>query len=71
MIISNVLPDNGHLEPCSNDLPDKGFLHLETEPDTTSIPPGLEETNNNDFCHVDFDEDSSIPLIADLSTAGL
>ena len=71
MISSDVLPDNSQLEPCSNDLPDNGFSHSETEPDTHYIPPGLEETYHNDFCHVDFDEDSSMPLIVDLATAGL
>ena len=57
MLISNVLPYNGQLEPCYNDLPDNGFSHSETDPDTPSFPPGLEDTDHNDFCHVSFDED--------------
>ena len=40
MISSDVLPDNGQLEPCSDDLPDNGFLHSETDPDTPSLTPG-------------------------------
>ena len=71
IISSYILPDNGQLEPCSDDLPDNGFSHSETDPDTPSLPPGLEETDHNDFCHVDFDEDSSMPPIVDLATAGL
>ena len=71
MISSNILPDSGQLEPCYDDLPDNGFSHSETDPDTTSLSPGLKETNQNDFLHVDFEEDSSIPLIADRATAGL
>ena len=61
MISSDVLPDNGKLEPCSEILPDNGLFHSETDPDTTSLPPVLEETDHNDFCHVDFDEASSMP----------
>ena len=57
VISSDVLPDNGQLEPCSNGLPDNGFSHSETDPDTPSLPPGLEETDHNYFRHVDFDED--------------
>ena len=57
MISSNVLPDNSQLEPCSNDLPDNGLSHSETDPDTPSLPPGLDETCHNDFRHVDFNED--------------
>ena len=71
LIISNALPDNGQLGPCSDDLPDNSFSHSETDPDTLSIPPGLEETDHNDFCHVYFDEDSNMPQIVDLVTAGL
>ena len=41
MISSDVLPDNGQLEPCSENLPDNGFSHSETDPDTPSLPPGL------------------------------
>ena len=54
MISSNVLPDNGQMGPRSNNLPDNGFSHSETNPDTLSIPPGLEDTDHNVFCHVDF-----------------
>ena len=71
MIRSNVLPDNGQLEPCSNDLPDNGFSHSDTDPDTPSLPPVLVETDHNDFRHVDFDEDSRMPHIVDPDTAGL
>ena len=71
MIISDVLPDNVQLEPCSDNIPDNGFLHLETDPDTPSLPPGLEDTDHNDFRHLYFDEDSSMPPIVDLVTTGL
>ena len=71
MISSVVLPDNVQLEPCSDDLPDNGFSHSETDPYTPSLPPGLEETDHNDFNYVDFDEDSSMLPISDLATAGL
>ena len=71
MISSDVLPDNSQLEPCSDDLSDNGFLHSETDPDIPSLTSVLEETDNNYFCHVDFDEYSSMPLIIDLATAGL
>ena len=71
MISSGVLHDNGQLEPCSDDLPDNGFLHSETDPDTPSVPLGLEETDNNDFCHVDSDKYSSMPPIFDLDTSDL
>ena len=71
MVSSDVLPDNGQLEPCLDDLPDNGFSHSETGPDTPSLPPGLEETDHNDFCHVDFDEYSNIPTIVYLATIGL
>ena len=71
MISSDVLPDNGQLEPCSNNLPDNCFSHSENYPDTPSLPLSLEETDHNDFHHVDFDEDSRIPLIVEFSTAGL
>ena len=71
MISSNVLPDNGQLEPCSDDLPDNGFSHSETDPDTSSLPPGLEDTDHNYLRHVDFYEDSSMPPIVDLATTGL
>ena len=71
MISSDILPANGQLEPCSYDLPDNGFPHSETDPDTPSLPPGLEGTDNNDFCHLDFDENSSMHLIVDLATVGL
>ena len=33
--------------------------------------PNLEDTDNNYNCHIDFNEDSSMPSIIDLSTAGL
>ena len=49
MISSNVLHDKGQLEPCSKDLPDNYLSHSETDPDTPSLPPGLEETDHNDF----------------------
>ena len=71
MISSDVLPDNGQLESCSDNLPDNGFLHSETDPDTPYLPIGLEETDHNYFCHVDFDEASIIPRIVDLATTGL
>ena len=71
MISSNVLPDNGQLELCSDDLIDKGFSHSETDPDTPSLPSDLEETDNNYFRCIDFDEDSIIPPIVDLATVGL
>ena len=71
MIISDVLPDNGQLEPYSNDLPDNGFLHSETDPDTTSLPLGLKETYHKYFSHVDFFKDASMPLIDELDTSGL
>ena len=71
MISSDVLPDNGQLELCSDGLIDKGFSHSETDPDTPSLPTGLEETGHNYFRHDDFDEDSSMPPIIDLATAGL
>ena len=48
-----------------------GFYHSETDPDTPYLPPGLEETDHNDFRHIDFDRDSSMPLIVDIATAGL
>ena len=34
VISSNVLPDNGQLEPFSDDLSDNSFLHSETDPAT-------------------------------------
>ena len=71
MISSEVFPDNGQLEPCSEKLPDNGFSHSETNPDIPSIPPGLEESNHNYFCHVEFVEDSSMTSIVDLATEGL
>ena len=37
IISSYILPDNGQLEPCSDDLPDNGFSHSETDPDTPSL----------------------------------
>ena len=70
MISSNVLPVNGQLETCSDDLPNNGFSYSETNLDTPSLPPGLEETDHNDFRHVDFDENSNMPPIIDLATAG-
>ena len=70
MFSSDVLPDNGQLEPCSDYLPHNGFLNSETDPDTTSLPPGLEETDHNDFCHVVFDEYSSMPPIVYLAIVG-
>ena len=54
MIISKVLSDNGQLEPCSNNLPHNRFSHSEIAPYTLSLTPGLEDTDHNDFCHVDF-----------------
>ena len=33
--------------------------------------PNLEDTDNNYNCHIDFNEDSSMPSIIDLATAGL
>ena len=57
MISSDVVPANGQLEPCLEDLPDNGFLHSEADPETPSLTTGLEETDHNDFRHVDFDED--------------
>ena len=71
MIISEVLTDKVQLEPCSDDLPDNGFLHWETDTDTSSLPPGLEYNAHNNFCHIYFDEDSSMTPIFDLATAGL
>ena len=71
MISSNVFPDNVQLEPCSENLPENSFLHSETDPDTSSLLPGLEDTDHNDLRHVDFYEDSSMPLIVDLATTGL
>ena len=71
IISTNVLPDNVQLGPCSNDLPDNGFLHSKTDPDTPSLPSVLEDTDHNDFCRIDFDEYSIMPLISDLVTAGL
>ena len=71
MIRSDVLSDNGQLEPCFYDLPENGFLHSETDPDTPYLPRGLEETYHNDFCHVDSDEYSSMPLSVDLATSVL
>ena len=71
IISPSVLPDNGQLEPCSDELPENGFLHSETDPDTPFLPSVLEETDNNDFCHIDFDEDSRMTPIFDLATAGL
>ena len=38
MISSDILPDNGQLEPCSDDLPYNGFSHSETDPDTPYLP---------------------------------
>ena len=52
-------------------LPDNGVLHSKTDTDTPSLPPGLEETDHNNFCHVDFDEYSSMPPIVDIATSGL
>ena len=46
-------------------------LHSETDPDTPSLPPGLEETYHNGFRRVYFDEDSSTPPISHLTTADL
>ena len=40
MISSDILPDNGQLEPCSDDLPYNGFSHSETDPDTPYLPLG-------------------------------
>ena len=54
MIISDILPDNVQLEPCSDDLPDNGFFHSETDPDTPSLRLGLKETDHNNFRHVRF-----------------
>ena len=71
MTDSDVLPDNCQLEPCSNYLPDNGFLSSETDADTPNLPPDLEETDHDAFCHVDCDEDSSMPPIVDLATSGL
>ena len=71
MISSDVLPDNGQLEPCSDDLTDNDFSHSETDPDTPSLPTGLEETYHNGFRRVYFDEDSSTPPISHLTTADL
>ena len=71
IISSNVLPDNGQLELWSDNLPDNGFSHSETDPDTPSLPPGLEETDHNDFCHVDFDKYSSMPPTVERANAGL
>ena len=71
MISSDVLPYNVQLEPFSENLLDNGFSNSETDSDTPSLLPVLEETDHNDFCHIDFDEDSSMPLIVDLAIAGL
>ena len=71
MLSSDVLPDNSQLEPFSDDLTYNGFSHSETDPDTPSLLPGLEDTDHNVFCRVVFDEYSSMPLIVDLATAGL
>ena len=71
IISPSVLPDNGQLEPYSDELPENGFLHSETDPDTPFLPSVLEETDHNDFCHIDFDEDSRMTPIFDLATAGL
>ena len=71
MISSDILPDNGQLEPCSDDLQDHSFSHSETDPDTTYLPPGLEDTDHNKKFHVYFDEYSSMPPIVNLTTAGL
>ena len=54
MISSDVLPGSVQLEPCSDNLPDNGFSHLETYTDTPPLPPGLEETGHNYFHHVGF-----------------
>ena len=71
MISSDVLPDNSQRKPCSDEFTDNGFLHSENDPDTPSLPPGLEENDHNDFRHVDFDEYSSMTPIVDLDAAGL
>ena len=57
MISYGVLLDNGKLETCSDNLQENGFSHSETDPDTPSLPLGLEETYHNDVRLVDFDED--------------
>ena len=46
MIISSILPDNSKLEPCSDDLSDNDSSHSEIDPDTTSLPPGLDDTDH-------------------------
>ena len=63
IISPNVIPDNGHLEPCSDNSPDN--------PPTPPLPPGLEETDCNNVRHIDFGENSNMPPIVDLATAGL
>ena len=71
MISYDVLPDNGQMEPCSGNLPDNGFSYSETDPDTSSLPPGLEYNAHNNFCHIYYDEDSSMTPNFDLATTCL